>query len=90
MQLLHYLYDVPTLLRHIWRNLFTLQGLVMLYKLHILFILLLLLLYFLSPLDLIPEAVFGILGFIDDFVIIMGVLVYISLIFRAHIANGGF
>lgn len=89
LQLLHYLYDVPTLLRHIWRNLFTLQGLLVLYKLHILFILLLLFLYLLSPLDLIPETVFGVLGLIDDVVVVLGVLVYISLIYAAHVANGG-
>lgn len=61
-QLIHYLYDVPTLLRHLWRDLFTVQGLVMIHKAHILLILLFLVLYFLSPFDIIPEAVVGVLG----------------------------
>ena len=89
LQLLHYLYDAPILLRHIWRDLFTLRGLVVLYRLHILLILVFLLFYLLSPLDLIPEAVFGVIGLLDDLLILLGVLVYITIIYRAHLATAG-
>ena len=40
------------------------------------------LLYFISPLDLIPEAAFGLLGFLDDFFIIGLLAIYISIIYR--------
>ena len=38
--------------------------------------------YFISPLDLIPEAVFGLLGFLDDVFIILLLAIYISIIYR--------
>lgn len=84
---MHYLYDVPTLLRHLWRELFTIRGLVLIRQLHLAVIMLLILVYVFSPLDLLPEAVFGILGLIDDIVIIIGTLVYISLIYRLFITR---
>ena len=56
------MYDVPVIMRHVWRLLFTAEGVALLYRLHVLLLLFLLALYLLSPLDLIPETVFGILG----------------------------
>ena len=38
-------------------------------------VLVFLILYILSPLDLIPEAIFGLIGFIDD-LIAMAILIY--------------
>ena len=86
-QLIHYLYDVPILLRHLWRELFTIRGLVIIRRLHLLLILVLIVVYLVSPLDLLPEAVFGVLGLLDDVIIIVGTLVYISLVYRALIAG---
>ena len=40
------------------------------------------LLYFVSPFDIIPEAVFGILGFLDDLFILLLLAIYVSLIYR--------
>lgn len=40
------------------------------------------LLYFISPLDIIPEAAFGILGFLDDLFIILLLAIYVSIIYR--------
>ena len=85
LQLLHYLYDVPIIAGHIWHLLFTVQGVVLLYRLHILLLLLLLLLYLLSPLDLIPEALFGALGLLDDLVILIAVVSYATLLYRHYI-----
>ena len=86
-QLLHYLYDVPALLRHLWRELFTIRGLLIIRRLHLFLILALIVVYLVSPLDLLPEAVFGILGLVDDVIIIAGTLVYISLVYRALVAG---
>ena len=84
---MHYIYDVPTLLRHLWRELFTVRGLLLIRRLHLIFIVLLIIVYLASPLDLLPEAVFGILGLVDDIIIIIGTLVYISLIYRAFVVR---
>ena len=87
LQLIHYIYDVPILLRHLWRELFTIRGLIIIRRLHLLLILVLIVVYIVSPLDLLPEAVFGVLGLLDDIIIIVGTLVYISLVYRALIAG---
>lgn len=84
---MHYLYDVPVIAGHIWRLLFSVQGIVLLYRLHILLLLLLLLLYLLSPLDLVPEAIFGALGLLDDLVILVAVVSYAALLYRHHVMH---
>lgn len=45
------------------------------------------LLYFFSPLDIIPEMVFGALGFLDDLIIIFIIAIYITMIYRNVLAN---
>lgn len=87
LQLLQYIYDIPVIAGHIWRLLFTTQGIVLLCRLHILLLLLLLILYLLSPLDLIPEALFGVLGLLDDFIVLVSVVSYISLLYRHYITQ---
>ena len=64
------------------------QGLVVLHKLHVLLIVVFLCLYLISPLDIIPEAVFGVLGLVDDLVILLGVVAYVSVIYRLHVTRG--
>ena len=44
------------------------------------------LLYFISPLDIIPEAMFGILGFLDDFFVFLLLAIYVSIIYRQMVA----
>merc|ERR1712013_481465 len=41
------------------------------------------LLYLLSPLDLIPEAVFGLVGLLDDLVIFLLISMYLTFFFRS-------
>ena len=84
---MHYIYDIPALLRHLMRELFTVRGLILIRRLHLVLILVLLLVYLILPLDLLPEAVFGALGLIDDVIIIVGTIVYISLVYRAVLAG---
>lgn len=83
-QLMHHIYDVPMLLWHMWRALFTLRGLVLL---RLTLLLSFLLLYTLSPLDILPEAAFGLLGLLDDLLVILIVLLTISMVYRAHLTN---
>jgi hypothetical protein len=88
LQLVQYLYDIPLILGHVWRLLFTAEGVALLCRLHILLLLLFLVLYLFSPLDLIPEAVFGALGLLDDLIILVAVATYVSQLYRNYITNG--
>lgn len=85
--LMHYLYDLPVLLRHLVRDLFTAGGLRMVHRLHLLLLILLTCAYLLSPLDLIPEAVFGLLGLLDDLVVMLLMLLLLTIIYRAHMTG---
>ena len=76
---------MPTLLRHVLHEFFTIGGLMFMFRLRILIIFLAAFLYFISPLDLIPEAVFGIFGFLDDVFIILLLAIYVSLIYRQYV-----
>jgi len=44
-------------------------------------------LYLLSPLDIIPEMAVGILGLLDDLVILFLLALYISMIYRSVVAQ---
>lgn len=43
--------------------------------------------YLISPLDMIPEAVFGILGLLDDVFVVLLLAIYVSMIYRRFLAN---
>ncbi|CAL8276494.1 unnamed protein product [Merluccius merluccius] len=74
--------DVPTLLRHAFRELFSMGGLFWMFRIRILLCLVGALTYLVSPLDFLPEALFGLLGFMDDFLVILLLFVYISIMYR--------
>ncbi|KAG5272166.1 hypothetical protein AALO_G00162380 [Alosa alosa] len=74
--------DVPTLLRHAFREMFSVGGLFWMFRLRILLCLVGALTYLASPLDFIPEALFGLLGFMDDFFVILLLFIYISIMYR--------
>ncbi|XP_033636486.1 E3 ubiquitin-protein ligase RNF170-like [Asterias rubens] len=84
--LMDYVRDLPTLFRHAMREFFTLSGLVWMFRLRIIICFFAALLYFISPLDIIPEAVFGILGFLDDLFILLLLAIYVTIIYRGFIA----
>ena len=79
--------DFPVLLRHMFRNFFSVNGLVAMLRVRIVLYLMIVLLYILSPLDIIPEFVFGILGFIDDLAIVGVILLYLTVLFRQSLAS---
>ncbi|XP_015216609.2 E3 ubiquitin-protein ligase RNF170 isoform X1 [Lepisosteus oculatus] len=74
--------DVPTLLRHAFREMFSVGGLFWMFRIRILLCLIGALTYLASPLDFIPEALFGILGFMDDLFVILLLFIYISIMYR--------
>ncbi|XP_067295903.1 E3 ubiquitin-protein ligase RNF170 [Pseudorasbora parva] len=74
--------DVPTLLRHAFRELFSVGGLFWMFRLRILLCVLAALAYLASPLDLLPEGALGLLGFMDDFFVILLLFIYISIMYR--------
>ncbi|XP_025109507.1 E3 ubiquitin-protein ligase RNF170-like [Pomacea canaliculata] len=77
-----YIRDLPTLLRHAWNEFFTVGGLIWMFRVRVIICFFAALLYFISPLDIIPEAAFGILGFLDDLFIILLLAIYVSIIYR--------
>jgi len=85
--LLEYILDFPVLLRHMFRNFFNVNGLVAMLRVRIVVYLAIVVLYILSPLDIIPEFVFGILGFLDDIAIAGIILLYLTVLFRQSLAN---
>lgn len=88
-QFMDYIYDLPTLLRHIFQEFFSFSGLVWMFRFRIFVCFVAALLYFISPLDIIPEAVFGVLGLLDDVFVILLLAIYVSIIYRGVIANRG-
>ena len=82
-QWIEYLRDSPTMLRHLVREF------VWMFRMRIIVLFFLAFCYFISPLDIIPEAAFGILGFLDDFFVLMLLAIYVSIIYRRVIAARG-
>jgi len=81
--------DLPMLLRHLVLYLFSGEGLHLAFQLRVAVLAMFWLLYFVSPLDLIPEAVFGLVGLLDDLVIFLLVAMYLTFFFRQIIASMG-
>ncbi|KAK3871470.1 hypothetical protein Pcinc_023377, partial [Petrolisthes cinctipes] len=79
--------DLPTLLRHLWREIFTWRGLAMLSKLRVLFFIVLGVVYAIAPVDLIPEAFLGVLGVFDDIVVALVILFKLIEVYRDVVAN---
>ncbi|KAK7100587.1 E3 ubiquitin-protein ligase RNF170-like [Littorina saxatilis] len=80
--ILDYVRDLPTLLRHAWNEFFTVGGLIFMFRVRVVVCIIAAFVYFISPLDIIPEAAFGILGFLDDLFIVLLLAIYISIIYR--------
>ena len=81
-----YLIDLPTLLRHCISEVFSLGGLIWMFRLRVLLCCLFALLYLISPLDILPEAVFGFFGLLDDIFVVLLITIYISIIYRRLVA----
>jgi len=86
---MEHLRDLPMLLRHLLIRFYSGEGLHLAFQLRIVVLASLWLLYLLSPLDLIPEAVFGFFGLLDDLVIFLLISAHLTFIFRTLMANMG-
>ncbi|EDL32807.1 mCG117388, isoform CRA_c [Mus musculus] len=86
-QIMERIMDLPTLLRHAFREVFSVGGLFWMFRIRIMLCLMGAFFYLISPLDFVPEALFGILGFLDDFFVIFLLLIYISIMYREVITQ---
>ncbi|XP_054764588.2 E3 ubiquitin-protein ligase RNF170-like [Lytechinus pictus] len=82
-----YIYDLPTLLRHAAHDFFSYHGVVWMFRLRIIFCFAAALLYLISPLDIIPEAIFGVLGLFDDIFVVLILAIYVTVIYRGIVAQ---
>lgn len=81
--------DMPILLRHMWNEFFTVDGLMVMFRVRIILCFLAAVMYLFSPLDIIPEAVFGVIGFLDDIFVMFVLAVYVSIIYRRLVSSRG-
>uniref|UniRef100_A0A915HIF1 RING-type E3 ubiquitin transferase n=1 Tax=Romanomermis culicivorax TaxID=13658 RepID=A0A915HIF1_ROMCU len=77
-----YLRDIPVLVPNLLRQMFTLSGLMLMFRLRILLLLISTALYIISPLDIMPEAFFGVFGLLDDIFVAFLLLVYLCIAYR--------
>ncbi|XP_035208784.1 E3 ubiquitin-protein ligase RNF170-like isoform X2 [Stegodyphus dumicola] len=84
---LDYLWDLPTLLRHASSEFFSVGGLMYMFRLRIFLCFVAAIMYLISPLDIIPEAVFGILGLLDDMFVVLLLAIYVTVIYRRFLAT---
>lgn len=84
---LDYLWDLPTLLRHASSEFFSVGGLMYMFRLRIFLCFIAAIMYLISPLDMIPEAVFGILGLLDDMFVVFLLAIYVTVIYRRFLAT---
>ena len=85
--MLEYIRDLPTLLEQLFYEFFSGSGLVLVLRFRIILCFVAVLLYILSPIDILSEAAFGLLGFLDDIVIALLVLFYVGEIYRNVVAD---
>ena len=57
------------------------------FRLRVLLCFLFVVCYLISPLDILPEAVFGFFGLLDDMFVVLLVTIYISVIYRRLVAR---
>ncbi len=84
---MEYIRDLPTLLEQLFYEFFTGSGLVLVLRFRIVLCFIAALLYVISPIDILSEAAFGLLGFLDDIVIALLVLFYVSEVYRNVVAD---
>ncbi|CAL1529550.1 unnamed protein product [Lymnaea stagnalis] len=84
-----YLQDLPTLLRHAFQEFFSVGGLMWMFRFRIVILVIAAFIYLVSPLDILPEGAFGLIGFLDDIFILLFIAVYISIIYRQVVAGRG-
>ena len=80
-----YIRDIPVLIP-LWM-IFTAEGVALAFRVRIIVCLVAMAAYLFSPLDIIPEAVFGLLGILDDIFIVFMLAVYGVYLYRNYLAH---
>lgn len=86
---LSYIRDCPVLVRHMLIDFFSFGGLVWMFRVRVIVCFLAAIMYLFLPLDIIPEAMFGFFGFLDDLIVFFLCAIYVSIIYRRVIINRG-
>lgn len=73
------------MLRHLSSDFFSLNGLAYVYRMRIIMCVFGAIMYLISPLDMIPEAVFGFFGLLDDIIIVVLLAIYATIIYRNYL-----
>lgn len=75
--------DMPLLLRRLVQDLMDPQrALPLVHRTRIIIYLVLLAFYVFSPLDILPEGIFGLIGLLDDFLVMLLVLFHLAAMYR--------
>ncbi len=85
---MEYFHDIPVLIPHIIRQIFTTESLTWTYRLRTIVIFISVIAYVISPLDILPESLLGIFGLLDDFFIVLCSALYVVIAFRQNLAQG--
>ncbi|XP_043214862.1 E3 ubiquitin-protein ligase RNF170-like [Amphibalanus amphitrite] len=83
---LEHIRDVPCLLRHLWREAVSPGGVLLLLRVRVVMCFLMALVYLVLPFDLLPEAVYGAIGLLDDLFIVVAMLMYVAVLYRWYLA----
>jgi len=79
--------DLPVLLRHLGSFIWSGEGISWLFRLRIFILGAMAGVYLLSPFDIVPEAVFGVIGILDDIIILALFLIYAGILYRNFVVD---
>lgn len=79
--------DAPFLVKRFLREIFTTDVTVLVRNYRLIMTMIIGFVYLLSPFDLIPEVVFGLIGYLDDLVVIVFVFIAVAQGFRQVLQN---
>ncbi|PIC46267.1 hypothetical protein B9Z55_006016 [Caenorhabditis nigoni] len=86
---LDFLRDIPILLPYLIRNFFNNDIFTLIYQIRMAFVIFCLVVYFLLPFDIVPESVYGVIGFLDDCIIGLVIICAFLRWFRNYMAERG-
>jgi len=75
--------DTPTLLRRLWRDMTHGRLLFIIRNVRFLLLFMAIIFYILSPLDIVPEGVIGMVGLLDDILVVSMLLVLMANVYRS-------
>lgn len=82
-----YIQDCPVLFRHMMNDFFSMGGLMFVFRARVVCCLAVAILYLFLPLDIIPEALFGFFGLLDDILVVFLCAIYLSIMYRRFLLN---